>query len=251
MHEKSYHKKQKSQNNNCPQCGFHISYSHSFESILAGNFDNERDGSYTATRVTPLRAGTIEADVLVPAAQSLIWSVVVSLPAIPVAFWMRYEWYFPVAVGSVSMLVSWVSAMKRSDNSQAKVEEFQYTSNGELSEKHLDGPPPPGISLTVIDKTQKNNNSWKIVDLPKTVTQEKADEFLTGIALGKSVSRSEWTPERKHFTRDQYDEICASLLAGNIIIDIPGKGKRLTEVGKAALVGYVDTLGINRGIDQK
>lgn len=246
MQDKLYLKNTKTQNNNCPTCGFHISYLHTFEQVLAGDFDNERDGSYTAHRSTPLRASTIEADVLVPVAQSAIWSIVVSLPAVPVAFWLRYEWYFPVAIGAVSMLISWISAMRRSESSQSKVEEFRYTSNDPQKKKGEPTPTSPGISLTVIDKTHQNAEAWKIIELPVGVTQEKTDEFFKGISLGKSISRAEWTPERKHFSRDQYDQIIASLLAGHIIIDIPGRGKRMTEIGKVAIAGYVESLENNR-----
>lgn len=239
MTTKLYPTNRKKQNNDCPSCGFHISYSSTFESVLAGDFSNDRDGSYTATRITPVRSSTVEADVIVPIAQSAIWSLVAILPSIPVMFWLRYEWYFPFAIGSLSLLASWASSMKRSEAMQSKVEEFSYSPDGQDATDKLERKNKQGIEMTIANRTESNSASWKIIELPSGITQEKFDEFCKGIVLGKSMARKEWTPIKRHFSRDQYDDVIEAMETANLVIKRQGEGAYVSPNGKRAIAAYV------------
>lgn len=239
MQKKLYHPKHKKSNSGCSQCGFHISYHHTFESVLAGEFENDLNGAYTAFRSTPSRASTIESDVLVPLAQSLVWSVVSILPAIPISYWLRYEWYFPFAVGSVSLLISWLSSQKKAESSLSVVEEFSYSPNGESSGKALGGEPQGGIKLDVTDRSERDVIRIQFVALPPSIEVEKFNEFCKGVVLGKPLSRKEWTPERVLFSRDQYDQLVGELMSSGVVLSVDGKGKVLSRGGKRALARYV------------
>lgn len=239
MTTKLYPTNRKKQNNDCPSCGFHISYTSTFESVLAGDFNNDRNGSYTATRITPIRSSTVEADVIVPVAQSAIWSLVAILPSIPVMFWLRYEWYFPFAIGSLSLLASWASSMKRSEAMQSKVEEFSYSPDEQGAVAEPERKNKQGIEMTITNRTEKNGASWKIIELPSGISQKKFDEFCKGVVLGRSVARKEWTPIKRHFSRDQYDDVIAAMETADLVTKRQGEGAYISPNGKRAIAAYV------------
>lgn len=235
MQEKLYPQIPKKSNGNCPTCGFHISHSSAFDNVLAGQFDNVREGSYVATRVTPVRASTFQSDVAVPAAQSLIWSIVVALPAIPVSYALRYEWYFPLVVSSISMLVSWISAMRRSDKSQSKIEEFAYHTGERQTGKMLSKSSGAGIRLEVTDRSSGSGVAVKIAHLPAGVSTEHFAELCRQVLAGASLARSNWAGSGKLFSRDVYDELMREMISAGLILSIQGKGKTLTTGGKHAI----------------
>lgn len=238
MQKKLYPHKRKKASGNCPSCGFHISYPHSFESMLAGEFKNDHDGAYTAWRSTPVRASTMESEFLVPLAQSLVWSVVTVLPAIPLAYWLRYEWYFSLAAGSVALLISWLSAQRKTENSLSTIEEFSYTPS-ELDPAEISGTPGlPTIALDITDRTERNTISMQFVSLPPSIGTEKFREFSQGVVDGTSLARRNWTPESKLFSRDQFDELIAELVSVGIVASADGKARTLTRGGKHSLERY-------------
>ncbi len=243
MHKQLYSQKRLKSNSNCPECGFHISYHRSFETVLAGDFENEDNGGYTAFRSTPLRQSTLESDFLVPIAQSLVWAIVSVLPAIPVAMWLRYEWYFTFAVGTMSLLASWYRSMKRSEASLCTVEEFTYTPSEGLPS------PDPGclekshLKLDITDRSNPSQANIKFIDLPPSVSEKKFLEFCRGVVSGKSISRKLWTPERILFSRDQYDVLVSKLSECGIIGGREGGGKTLTAGGRRAVARYVGEVG--------
>lgn len=235
MSKRLYPPKPKNQNSDCPSCGFHISYATSFESVLAGNFDNSRDGSYVATRSTPIRASTLEADVLVPAAQSLIWAVVSSVPAVAISFWLRYEWYFPLAVAGVSMAFSWSSSMKRSDMSCSKVEEFEYSPSPDKNDSPAPGAGGEAIRLEVINKSDDMSAAMKIVDLPEGIEPVQFLGLCKDALAGKGLARKNWTGSGKEFSRDQYDGLMTAMVSSGLVMTVPGKGKMLTLGGRKSI----------------
>lgn len=235
MQNKLYPQTPKKTNGNCPTCGFHISHSSAFDNVLAGQFDNVREGSYVATRVTPVRASTFQSDVAVPAAQSLIWSIVVALPAIPVSYALRHEWYIPLVVSSISMLVSWISVMRRSDKSQSKIEEFSYHTDERQTGKMLSKSSGAGIRLDVTDRPSGSGVSTKIAHLPVAVSDEQFVSLCREVLAGKSLARSNWTGSGKMFSRDVYDRLVAEMVHAGLIFSLPGKGKTLTTGGKHAI----------------
>lgn len=235
MQKKLYPHKPKKSNNSCPSCGFHISYGHTFEQVLSGKFQNDQNGGYTAYRSTPQRTSTMESDVLVPLAQSAVWSILAALPTIPIAFWLRYEWYFPVVIASASLLASWVSAMRKSESSLSLVEEFSYTPNDTDALPVCSSRARKNIQLEIKDKSENYGASLKIVDLPESISDVVFHEFCGDILAGKSLARKDWVGDGKTFSRDQYDELIVAMAGSGLICSVPGKGKKLTAGGKGAI----------------
>jgi len=172
-------------------------------------------------------------------AQSLVWSLVTVVPAIAVASWLRYEWYFSMSVGSLSLLVSWFSSQKKAEASLSLIEEFSYEPC-----PVKDAPSPPGngqgvISLDITDRTERNTISMQFVNLPPSIGVEKFRRFCFGVVSGKSLARKNWTPESKLFSRDQFDLLVAELLSSGIVSPTSGKGNTLTKGGARALERYV------------
>lgn len=241
MQEKLYSHRPKKSNSSCPSCGFHISHSSTFESVLSGQFDNTRNGGYTALRSTPVRASTIESDVLVPLAQSVVWSIVSILPAISISYVMRYEWYFPLAVGSASLLVSWLSAVRKSESSLVTVEEFSYSPNDEIAAPLRAGNVEGVVKLEIKDKSENYGASLKIVQLPAGINESDWNEFCRDILAGRSLARSNWTGNGKLFSRDLYDQLMAKMEEAGLVASVAGKGRRLTLGGKGAIKAMIRT----------
>ncbi len=239
MQRKLYPKKYKQSNNDCPTCGFHVSHTHSFEMMLAGQFDNSRDGGYTAFRSTPTRASTIESDVLVPLAQSLVWSIVSVLPAIPISAWLRYEWYFPFTVGAISLLISWLSAQKKTEASLSVVEEFSYSPNenkGQLVSVSKNTNP---LRLEVVHETSGIRSRMQMMEISGGVDEGKFGSFLKDIMAGKSTARKNWTPIAKCFSKDDYEEIIEKLLDAEVLERGKSNTTSITQNGKRTIRGMV------------
>ena len=239
MQKQFYPKQTKQTNHKCSQCGWGISYSHTFEDMLSGQFRNEKNGSFTATRTTPVRAAGMIPDVAVPAAQSLIWAVVVGLPSVSVSVWMRWEWSAPLFVAACSILASWIASMRRSEFSLVKTEEFSYTasefSGGEVVAQKSEKP----LRMEVVHEISGVRSRMQLLEISDGVGEEKFGSFLKDILAGKSIARKRWVGDGKPFSRDQYDEIIAALLSASIIGPASSGGKKLTRAGTASILHMV------------
>lgn len=239
MQEKLYHTKNSKSNSNCPSCGFAIHHSHTFEAVLSGQYENADGGSYTAVRSTPSRSAEIGADVLVPAAQSLIWSVAVTLPSISVAMFMRWEWSAPLFIGATTILVSWISAMRRSEFSMMKTEEFSFSPAEGSGAASAGVPPSPTMKLEVIHETSGIRSRMQLMEIGGRIDEEKFGTFLRDVAAGKSTIRKNWTPVAKHFSKDDYDEIIEKLLLAEVLERAKNGSTRLTANGKRTIKALV------------
>jgi hypothetical protein len=235
MRKKLYPRKTKKQNSDCPNCGFEIRAKYSFESVLAGGFSNPDNGAYDAIRKTPVRQASLEADVLVPAAQSLVGAVVTTLPAIIVAQLARWEWYSPLAIGACTILVQWFSIVKKLESERSIVEEFSYTPSEEIERPLAQGNPQEPVRLEVVSKDDNYGVAFKIVDLPQSVSGREFVGLCQGVLAGRSLARKNWVGEGKQFSRDQYDDLISAMMTAGLINAIPGKGKKLTLGGKHAI----------------
>lgn len=235
MPNKFYPKQDKQTNSKCSQCGWEISYTHTFEDMLSGKFYNEKNGSFTAIRTTPVRAAGMIPDVAVPAAQTLIWSIVVGLPSVSVAMWMRWEWSAPLFVGATTILVSWISAMRRSEFSLVKTEEFSYAANekseGAVAAMANETP----IKMEIIHEASGLKTRMQLLELKEGISEENFAIFLRDILAGRSMIRKHWAGKDKKFSRDQYDDIIDKLLDAAIIAPSLRGGKSLTNGGRRAL----------------
>lgn len=232
MHNEAYHKPNNKSNTECSACGWKIANSHTFESMLSGQFVNEKNGNFTASRLTPFRAPSIEGDVLVPLAQSLIISIEAVIVAIPLSIWLRFDWSILLFIWAGTMLLSWISAVKRAEFSQSRTEEFSYSAN----QKEAGHIAPQGgsrpLQLEVMHSTSGIRNRMQILDLPAQITEEDFGAFLRDILAGRSLARNNWAGTGKPFSRDGYDGMIGKLLEASIIQPAINGGKVLTNGGK-------------------
>lgn len=235
MHKEAYHNPRKKSNTGCSACGWKIGETHTFENALSGQFANEKNGDFTATRLTPLRAPSIEADVLVPLAQSSIISIEAVIVAIPLSIWMRFDWSVLLFIWAGTMLLSWISAVKKAEFSQVKSEEFSYSANQKESGQVAQATPGGPLQLEVIHTTSGLRNQMQILDLPGQVTEEIFTAFLRNILAGKSLARKHWAGTGKAFSRDGYDGMMEKLLEASIVQPSTNGGKMLSKGGKRAL----------------
>lgn len=235
MQKQFYNKHPKQTNQKCSQCGWEISYSHTFEDMLSGKFSNEKNGSFTAVRTTPVRAAGMIPDVAVPVAQSLIWSIVVGLPSISVAMWMRWEWSAPLFIGATTILVSWISAMRRSEFSMVKTEEFSYEANERTEEAIVATPAAVAIKMEIVHEEGGLKTRMQLLELDDGISEGDFAEFLKHLLQGHSIARRNWAGKDKLFSRDQYDGIIEKLLLGSVIGPSASGGRSLTNGGRRAL----------------
>jgi hypothetical protein len=232
MHKKSYHKLPNKSKRECPTCGWEIGHSHTFENALFGQFSNEKNGDFNASRLTPARSPSIEADVLVPLAQSTITSIQAIISAIPLAIWLQWEWPFLLFIWAGTFLCSWISAVKRAELSQAKSEEFSYSANekeaGQVAGQGGAGP----LQMEIIHSTSGIKNRMQILQLPDQITEEIFGTFLRDILAGRSLARNNWAGTGKPFSRDSYDGMIGKLIEASIIQPTVSGGKILTNGGK-------------------
>lgn len=239
MHKEQYHNPQQKSNTECPTCGWKIGHSHTFENALFGQFSNEKNGDFTAIRTTPVRGPSLEADVLVPFAQSLITSIEAVILAIPLSIWLRFEWPILLFIWAGTMLVSWISAVKRAEFSQSKTEEFSYSASqketGQAASQGGGGP----LKLEVIHSISGIRNQMQILDLPGQITEEVFGAFLRDILAGRSLARTNWAGTGKPFSRDSYDGMIEKLLDASIIQPTINGGKMVSNGGKHAIARMV------------
>ena len=240
MHPNYTPKHAKQTNNDCPTCGWSFSKTGIFEQVMSGTFSGLDAAGYTATRTTPIRKPDLQSDVLVPAAQSLIWTVVVALPALSVSMFMRWEWAAPVFISAVTVLASWVSAMKRSENSQQKTEELTVSSSGKPSASETGYTNEPGVRLDIVHTGGDDIRRIEYAFLPKSVSSADFRKFCDEIVAGASLARRNWVGKGKIFSRDGYDQLIANLLENHIILAHHTGGKRLTERGRRTLTAMLE-----------
>lgn len=240
MKKKLYTPKPKTQNDICVNCGFKITRHSVFHSVMSGGFDNPDDGAWTAVSFVPSRKADLISDVAVPAAQALISSSVTAIPAICVAYYARWEWYGPAAVATVTVVVQWFSALKRSEQERGSTEEFSYYPSSADDEEKGSSARPAAIRLDVISKPDKTTAVMKMVDLPDGVTEEKFRELCADILSGKSLARANWIGPGKTFGRDQFDALMICMETAGLIIPVPGKARRVTEAGRSAMAKMIE-----------
>lgn len=239
MQKKLYNIPQGKTKSDCPNCGFHITRSHTFESVLSGEFSNPKNGSFSATRITPIRAASMEADVFVPAAQSLAWAVATALPSIAVSMWLRWEWSAPLFIGATTILVAWITAMTRSNSGLVKTEEFTYDASGEMDQGPGARAAGDGIKMELIHTTSGIRSRMQLMELSKSISEKAFGEFLKDILSGRSLARRNWVGDGKPFGRDAFDDMISKLIDGGIVLSAGNAGKTLTNAGRHMIAGLV------------
>lgn len=235
MHRDYSTPKQKQQKRECPNCGWQFATNFDFEQMVAGLGPGDLNGNFTAYRSTPAHRATIEADLLVPAGQTLISALVTALPTAAIGMWFRWEWYAPLAVASITVLVQWFRYLNHQERALAILEEFSYSPGADQAQQKPSSPKPSPIRLDIFSRDDDFKAAIKIVDLPSDVSGEEFKTLCQDVLAGKSLARKNWAGPGKEFSRDQYDNLMTAMLDAGLIATVPGAGKKLTNGGRHAI----------------
>lgn len=235
MQNQSYHTQPQKSNNKCPTCGWKIGQAHTFENMLLGQFSNEKNGDFTAIRSTPFRAFSLEADVIVPLAQSLVSGIETVLVMIPVSMWLDFKWPVVMFSAAATMALTWIAAIRKAEFTTLKTEEFSYSAaqseSGGVHVKRADGP----LKMEIIHETSGIRNRMQIMDLPAQITEDEFGAFLRDVLAGKSLARSNWVGSDRPFSRDTFDQMIEKLLSVSLIQPASNGGKQLSNGGRHAI----------------
>lgn len=235
MHRDYSTQTRKQQNNKCPHCGWQFASNFNFEQMIAGLAPGDVNGDFTAYRSTPTRTATIEADLLVPAGQALISALVTALPTAAIGMWFRWQWYAPLAVASITILVQWFRYLNHQERGQAMLEEFSYSPGPPKPSPNARQGNPTPIRLDIYSRDDDHRAAIKIVDLPSNVSGEDFKVLCQDVLAGKSLARSNWAGSGKLLSRDEYDGLMSAMTDAGLIVTWPGAGKRLTNGGRHAI----------------
>lgn len=233
----------KRQKNVCQACGFEIGKHHTFESILAGSADFSQNGEYSAIRRTPIRSATFEADFLVPACQSLLTSVVASLPIVVASMWLRWSWYAPLAVSSVTILVAWYQSLEYHRSALLKTEEFSFFNSQGGDTLQGEGNAPGGIRMEIIEDKRDNAFRMKFSELPLSISVDDYVEVCKQILSGRGLTRRNFVDGAGVLSRSAFDEIVSLFYENDIMIKTGSGKKRLTEKGRLTLCDFLESVG--------
>ncbi len=193
-------------------------------------------GSVTASRRSPARTPEFVADVLVPPAQAALIGLAISILTSPLP-WMVSGlpwWSFaPVGVGTfaVAMLL-----ILRSNRSHLWSEET-------VTQDAVPAAPasaPAGEVKLIISRVDANGRfiGGLNLTLPEGVSPDAFREFARTVTRrGGRLAVIDWTGKGNPFSKGVYGKLLATLIEAGIVEDTSA-GRRLTDEGRAALVGY-------------
>jgi len=235
MHKKLYPTNKKKQNNKCPNCGLEFHRHSTFESVLAGQFDNPGDGAWSVNSFTPTRKADFVSDVCVPAAQAFISALLVVPPISSVLRSFGYDWYLSFPLSALVLGAYWFRGVRQLEKERGVSQEFNYDPSPSETPAGLAPAKKENVQLEMISKDDDFKASMKIIDLPSGMTGAEFVQFARDILAGKPLARTDWVGDGKQFSRDIYDGLMSAMMAAGLIIPVAGKGKKLTPGGRRAI----------------
>lgn len=240
----------------CPSCG-RVLVVQSGE--LAGGFEELRGypaewGNYREVstpvapaafselrRETPVRPPTIEADVLVPAAQAGLSGLAATIGATLGAVVWSWPWYIPVAVGGGAMCLTWAGLLLANRGLLRTVERVVHRDldgDGQVGEPRSEPEPRPVTEITV---TVPKQGAASVYFLKTDVDHGVLRSFCKAAVGGATLAVGSWAGGGKPFTRQQYDGLMAELTRAGLVEDLGGnKGRTLTRAGRHVLARIAD-----------
>ncbi len=183
----------------------------------------------TWERRAPVRKADLAADVLTPAAQSAITALVGA-----VAGGLLTRDLAGAGLGAaITFSATWLTLLKAHRAALWAVERVtgaDLDGDGAVGRPSASEPAPATVRVELKEE-KRNAERWRWLDLPVS------DEKLTRVARavleqGVAFSRRGLADV---LTQNEYEKLAAAMLAGGLLVDLPGNKRELTAAGRALL----------------
>lgn len=237
------------------QSGYNITPRQTFKQTIPGITPTSPamfDG-YDYEKRQPAREPSLQGDVLVPAAQSLLTGLAIGVPSAAVMGMLGYDTGASLATGAAigltAISVTWLIKMDAHSRLLWLVESVtgrDIDGDGETGEPEPVARPEP-VRLEVVKEAAPGKFAGMNIDLPEGVDRGLFAHWAAMVVNnGMSTGRTHWTGAGRPFSRELYDRFLVALETAGIIHDYgDGKGRVLTTGGKHSLKRFLrsaDTL---------
>lgn len=103
-------------------------------------------------------------------------------------------------------------------------------------------PPGDGVTLTVDHRYRDSySEAGRSVNYFGTlpVDVERFNDYARAAVRGDSLAIAQWVGSGKPFSRNEYDALLALLRRADCVVNVPGKGNRLTSAGGRAFKNHL------------
>jgi hypothetical protein len=249
---------------NCPHCGkpIAVTLTKSGASVPAGYILNGRQVFHAAAtgpaapaalyegydyeKRQPAREPSLQGDVLVPAAQSLLTGLALAAPAAALMGLLGYEANTAIftggGVGLLGATGMWLLKMDAHSQLLWMVEKI---TGRDIDGDDAVGAPerrvePEPVRIESVQEKSPGKFIGVNIDLPAGVDRGLFFVWAAGVVSGETAARDNWIGQGKPFGRKQYDDLMAAMERIGIIADYgDGKGRVLTTGGRHRLVNML------------
>jgi hypothetical protein len=191
-----------------------------------------------ATRTTPHRPATREADVVVPFEQAAITAGVITLPIAALTAASGWPVYVPVVAGAGAFTLAWFWLL-RDSRSLLRITERIVNRDIDGDGRIGDGPEPAprSVRLEMIER-REGGATMRFLDMP--LDEVRLREFARGILAGKSFSERAWAGDGKPFSQNDFAALRDKLIETGYARWKGGErrmGAELTAKGRAMFAG--------------
>lgn len=204
---------------------------------------------YDYEKRQPAREPSLQGDVLVPAAQSLLTGLALGIPSSAVMGMLGYDTATSLATGAIiglsAISVTWLIKMDAHSRLLWLVESVtgrDIDGDGETGEPEPVAKADP-VRLEVVSEPAPGKFSGLNIDLPVGVDRGLFAHWAAMVVNnGVSTGRTHWTGAGRPFSRELYDKFLIALETAGIIHDYgDGRGRVLTTGGKHSLQRFLRT----------
>ena len=193
----------------------------------------DKPREFEAERHRPGREPNLESDVFTPLFSTLIvWAFSFGLS---LYFILRWEWPWHYTI-PISMIVAGVYFILYSGLIQKtlwiteRVFQLDLDRDGEIGE--------PVTELSAI--IEQEDGYTRMVRDKLNIDPAIIDEWVKGIAVGKTLAVNVWAGQGGIFTRAEYDNLLATLSDMGLAENVSGKKWQLTHTGKRWVRGMAE-----------
>jgi hypothetical protein len=237
------------------QSGYNITPRQTFKQTIPGITPTSPAmfEGYDYEKRQPAREPSLQGDVLVPAAQSLLTGLALGIPSAAVMGMLGYDTTAALATGAAvglsAISVTWLIKMDAHSRLLWLVESVtgrDIDGDDEVGEPEPVARPEP-VRLEVVNEDAPGKFAGLNIDLPVGVDRGLFAHWAAMVVNnGMPTGRTHWTGAGRPFSRELYDRFLVALETAGIIHDYgDGKGRVLTTGGKHSLKRFLrpaDTL---------
>lgn len=223
------------QKSDCTNCALRVGQRGTLEQSIASIAGSGIVSDFEVKERNPVRAATLEADVIVPVAQALATGLMTTALSYTVAGLAGLDVRAVGTFGVGSLLATWIKLLVDSRRNLAEERRVYVFAN--RSKEHAGRPTASDgtIRLEVVTSVNGIKNKMQYLDLPSGISEADFVEFCRQVLAGKSLARTNWAGSGKLFSRDVYDGLMACLLDAGIIEKKEKGGKTLSNGGRRAV----------------